>query len=415
MCVHYSPYDHDVYMDPYPVYAALRDQAPIYRNDELGFWALARHSDVTAALRDHTLFAAGPPPGPLLPGPLPPGPRPPGNAQLFGRCDVHRTAGLASMDPERHAQLRVVISRAFTPRRAARLEPLINDLARSYLEPAVGGGSFDFIADVAEPLALDVLSGLIGVPGCDRDEVRRLALAALGDRDDPDAGRAAPAGPAAELTQYHRDILAARSREPSQDLASSLLGADAGGERLTEDEIVGVLLALLAGARALAMLLGNAWYWAWRNPVQGAVPFQDPDRVADWAEETLRYDGPSQFVARTLTRDTRMHDEVVPAGGTMLLVTGSANRDHRVFPDPDRIDLDRDTSEVIAFGAGRHLCLGAPLTRLVARLVLTGLARRVRDYEIGTEGIDRARWVNVRGFDRLPTTVTPRTGRAATA
>jgi hypothetical protein len=159
------------------------------------------------------------------------------------------------------------------------------------------------------------------------------------------------------------------------------------------------------------MLLGNAWYWAWRNPDQRAVPFKDPDRVPDWIEETLRYDSSSQFVSRTLARDISLHGEPIPAGGMVLLLAGSANRDPRVFPDPDRLDLDRDTSAVIGFGAGRHLCLGAPLARLTARIVLTELVRRVRDYDIGTEGIRRAGAVNVRGFDRLPTTVSPRSGR----
>jgi cytochrome P450 len=417
MCVHYSPYDHEVHEDPYPVYALLRDAAPVYRNSEHGFWALSRYSDVAAALRDHALFSRAelqPGQSLLQPGePL----EPSGNPDAAGGSDAHRTGSLVSMNPGRHAQLRTVISRSFTPRRAARLEPSVSDLARRHLEPAVGSGSFDFIADLAEPISLDVIGELIGVPEADRDSARRLALAAHRAEGTEHAG--VPGGPsgisssaaaAADLIQYYREILAERRQQPAGDLASWVLSLDTGGDRLTEEEVIGVLLALLAGANTTALLLGNAWYWAWRNPDQRTVPFKDPDRIPDWIEETLRYDSSSQFVSRTLARDTRLHGELIPAGVMVLLLAGSANRDPRAFPDPDRLDLDRDTSAMIGFGAGRHLCLGAPLARLTARIVLTELIRRVRDYDIGTEGIRRARSPNVRGFDRLPTTVSPRTG-----
>jgi cytochrome P450 len=400
---YYSPYDQEVHEDPYPVYAALREEAPAYRNDELGFWALSRHGDVTAAFRDHELFARG---GPLEPqGSLPP---------AGGGRDAHRTACLVEMDPQRHAQLRTVISRSFTPRRAARLEPLITDLTHRYLEPALGHGSFDFIADLASPLPVDVVSGLIGVPGADRDDVRRLTLAMQDGEDVPGAPPGtSPAVPGAghDLAQYYRDLLAERRQQPSGDLASALLEADMDGDRLSEDEVVAVLLAMVAGSRTTAMLLGNAWYWAWRNPGQRAAPLKDPDRVPDWIEETLRYDGSIQFVSRALTAGTRLHGELIPAGATVLLLAGSANRDPLAFPDPDRYDLDRDTAAMVGFGAGRHLCLGAPLAELTARIVLAGLVQRVRDYEIGTEGIRRVHSVNVRGFRRLPTTVSSRPGR----
>ena len=404
MCVHYSPYDHAVQEDPYPVYAALRNQAPVYRNAQLGFWALSRHADVAAAFRDHEVFSGG---GPDPGDPL----EHSGNSHPPGERDAHRTGSLVSMKPERHAQLRTVISRSFTPRRAARLEPLITDLAIRYLEPLLARGTFDFITDLAEPLPLDVISELTGVPEADRDRVRTLILAAQHAEGMPGVG-AGEARPGSDLIQYYREMLAERQEAPAGDLFSSLAGADMDGEPLTVEEELGVLQALLAGGRSTGMLLGNAWYWAWRNPDQRAVVTKDPDRAAEWIEETLRYDGSSQFVSRTVARDTRLHGERIPAGATVLLLAGSANRDPLAFPDPDRYDLDRDTSAMIGFGAGRHLCLGAPLARLTARIVVTELIRRVRDYEIGTEGIRRVRAVNVRGFDRLPTTVSPRSGRA---
>jgi cytochrome P450 len=162
---------------------------------------------------------------------------------------------------------------------------------------------------------------------------------------------------------------------------------------------------VVAGNETTAKLLANAWYWAWRNPGERGKPFADHGRVDDWIDETLRYDGSSQTLARTLTHDVELHGERIPAGGRALLLIGSANRDPRVFPDPDRYDLDRDTAEMASFGVARHFCLGAPLARLEARIALAELVRRVRDYDVDAAAARRVHSVNVRGFESLPTTV----------
>lgn len=387
----YSPYAYETHEDPYPTYARLRAEAPVYRNDELDFWALSRHADVSAAFRDTARLsnANGVSIEPSATGP-----------------QAARTMSFLAMDPPRHGLLRALVSRGFTPRRVADLEPHILELTRLYLDPALEQGSFDFVADFAGKLPMDVISEMIGVPVSDRVEVRRLADLLVhrdeGVFDVPHAGMEA----ALELAGYFAEMLAQRRRRRTDDLTSALLDAELDGERLGDDEIVSFLfLMVVAGNETTAKLLANAWYWAWRNPAQRALPFDDPSRIGGWVEETLRYDPSSQMVARTAIADIDLHGIRIPAGGRVLLLIGSANRDDVVFPDAARYDLARDTSELVSFGVARHFCLGASLARLEARIALAELVSRVEDYDVDPDGAKRVHSVNVRGFESLPTTV----------
>jgi cytochrome P450 len=289
------------------------------------------------------------------------------------------------------------------------LEPRIRALTLAYLEPALDRGSFDFITDLAGKLPMDVISELMGVPVEDRDEVRRLADLLVhreeGVLDVPPAGIDA----ALTLVGYYSEMLTERRRKPTDDLTTALLDAEIDGDRLDDDEIIAFLFVMVvAGNETTTKLLGNSWYWAWSNPGERAKPFAEPGRIDDWVEETLRYDTSSQMLARITTEPVELHGERIPAGERVLLLVGSANRDHRVFPDPERYDLDRDTSAIASFGAGRHFCLGASLARLEARVALGELVARVRDYDIDPSGIRRVHSVNVRGFASLPTTVVAR-------
>ena len=190
-----------------------------------------------------------------------------------------------------------------------------------------------------------------------------------------------------------------------------VLAAEVDGDRLTDDEITGFLfLMVVAGNETTTKLLGNAWYWAWRNPEQQVKPFADPSRIPMWVEETLRYDTSSQMLARLATEDIELHDQVIPAGDRVVLLAGSANRDPRVFADPDRYDLDRTEPlpQLASFGFGRHFCLGASLARLEARVALEELVAAVQTYDIDPSGITRVHSVNVRGFATLPSTITSR-------
>jgi cytochrome P450 len=385
----YNPFDYAIHEDPYPTYARLREEAPLYRNEEMGFWAISRHADVSAAFRDHERFSSinGVSLDPSAWGPA-----------------AHRTMSFLALDPPDHTRMRTLVSAGFTPRRVRELSGDVLRLTRRHLEPALDGGRFDMVMDFAGRLPMDVISEMMGVPEADRDEVRRLADVVVhreeGLNDIPPAGMAA----ALTLVGYYEDLVAERRRKPGTDLTSALLSVEAeDGDRLDEQEIIAFLfLMVVAGNETTTKLLANALYWGGRNPAQLAKPFADPDRVTDWVEETLRYDTSSQMLARTVAFDTELYGTKLRAGDRLLLLAGSANRDPRAFTDPDAYDLDRDTARLISFGGGRHFCLGANLARLEARIALTEFVRQVRSYEIDEDRTERVHSVNVRGFARLP-------------
>jgi cytochrome P450 len=396
----YSPYAYAIHEDPYPTYARLRDERPVYHSVDGGFYALSRHADVVEGFRDNQRYSSahGVSLDPAASGP-----------------HAHKTMSFLAMDPPMHGRMRGLVSRGFTPRRVLDLEPRVRELSRRYVDEAVERGTVDLIGDFAGKLPMDVISELIGVPEADRDEVRRLSDLLVhredGVHDVPPAGVEA----AFSLVTYYADMLAQRRTHPTDDLTTALMEAEVDGDRLTDDEIMGFLfLMVVAGNETTTKLLGNACYWAWRNPDQRAKPFADPSRVPAWVEETLRYDTSSQMLARVATQDIELHGTVIPAGARVLLLAGSANRDERVFDRPDVYDLDRPEPQLqlASFGFGRHFCLGASLARLEARVALEELVARVADYEIDPDGIRRVHSVNVRGFASLPTTVRPREGNA---
>ena len=392
--VTYSPYAYGIHEDPYPVYARLRAEAPLYRNAEFDFWALSRHADVLGAFRNVDGFsnAFGVSLDPSAFGP-----------------DAHRFMSFLALDPPRHTRMRSLVGKGFTPTKVAQMEDRIRAIAVEHLEPALERGSFDFIGDFAGKFPMDVISDLVGVDRADRPEIRRLADLLVhredGVFDVPPAGMEA----ALTLLGYYQAMVDDRRRTPRDDLTSSLMAAEIDGDRLTDEEIIGFLfLMVVAGNETTTKLLGNAWYWGWRHPDQASVPFADPGRVPDWVDETLRFDTSSQMLLRVARTPLELYGTTVPEGDRILLLVGSANRDEAVFPDPDRYDLDRDTSKLVSFGSGRHFCMGAPLARLEARIGLTELVDRVASYDVDPDGIERVHSINVRGLAALPTTVTRR-------
>ncbi len=395
----YDPYSYEIHEDPYPTYARLREEAPLYHNEELGFWALSRHADVMDGFRDHERLSSshGVSLDPAASGP-----------------NAWRTMSFLAMDPPMHGRMRGLVSKGFTPRRVAELEPHIREIARGYIARMIEStDDVDFISDFAGRLPMDVISEMMGVPVADREELRRLSDLLVhreeGVRDVPPEGAAA----ALELVVYYADMLAQRKASPTDDLTSALITAEVDGDRLTDDEITGFLfLMVVAGNETTTKLLANAWYWGWMHPDQGTKPFADPSRVTDWIEETLRYDTSSQMLGRVAAVDIPMHDGVIPAGDRVLLLAGSANRDHRVFSDPDVYDLDRPEPlpQIASFGFGRHFCLGSNLARLEARVALEELVAAISSYDLDPTGLERVHSVNVRGFARMPISITLRSG-----
>ncbi|MGI5216495.1 cytochrome P450 [Nocardia sp. CA-290969] len=390
--VTFDPYDYAFHEDPYPTYARLRAEAPLYHNPELDFYALSRHADVTNAFRNATQLsnANGVSLDPAAWGP-----------------DAHRTMSFLAMDDPRHMRMRRLVFKGFTPKRVADMEERIHELTLEYLVPALERGEFDWIEEVAGKLPMDVISEMMGVPAADRAEIRRMADMVMhredGVTDVPDSAIEA----SLNLVVYYANMVAERREKPTDDLTSALLDAEIDGDSLTDDEIIGFMfLMVVAGNETTTKLLGNALYWAAHNPEQYAKVAADPERVSDWVEETLRYDTSSQMVARTATEDLEYHGKVIPAGSKVLLLIGSANRDAEVFDDGDSYDLDRpEKGNLASFGAGVHFCLGAHLARLEATVALREFASRVQSYRVREDGIERVHSSNVRGFAKLPITV----------
>ncbi len=393
----YNPYSYEIHEDPYPTYERLREEAPLYHNEDMGFWALSRHADVIEGFRDNERLsnAHGVSLDPAASGP-----------------HAHKTMSFLAMDPPMHGRMRGLVSKGFTPRRVAALEPRIRKIAREYIASMLERrDDLDFISDFAGRLPMDVISEMMGVPISDREELRRLSDLLVhreeGVDDVPPEGVAA----ALELVVYYTDMLAQRKATPTDDITSALLAAEIDGDRLTDDEIIGFLfLMVVAGNETTTKLLANAWYWGWMNPDQRDKPFADPGRIPMWIEETLRYDTSSQMLARIATEDIELYDRVIPAGDRVVLLVGSANRDPRVFADADRYDLDRaePLPQLASFGFGRHFCLGASLARLEARVALEELVAAFSTYDIDPAGLARVHSVNVRGFAAMPTSVVPR-------
>ena len=402
----FDPYDYDFHEDPYPFYARLRDEAPLYYSDRDDFWVLSRHQDVFAAFRDDVTFSNRM--GVTL-------------DRSAWNPEAHRVMSFLALDGKAQSRIRRLVSAAFTPRRVRELEPQVQRLTEHYLERMFAAnaeqGSADWIAEVAGKLPMDVISELMGVPVADRDEVRRLADLLVhreaGVRDVPPAGMEA----AIKLFAYYGDMVKERRAKRSDDLTSALVEAELDGDRLTDNEINAFLcLMVVAGNETTTKLLGNALFHLSAHPDQrDAVLGPDgAELVAPWVEETLRHDNSTQMLARYVTADVELHGRTMPAGSKLLLLIGSANRDERVFTRPFAYDIHRSKDELaesLSFGTGRHFCLGANLARLEARVVLAELVRRVERFEVDPDRAVRVHSVNVRGFAQLPTTFTQRGGR----
>ncbi len=394
----YDPFDFRVHEDPYPTFAWMRDHAPLYRNEARDFWALSRYEDVEFALRHPKLFSSVN--GISL------------ERELWGPEAV-RTSLYLSMDPPEHGAYRRLTSSAFTPRNIAKLESRIRELARIRLLPLQDLRSFDFAADFAAALPNDIVCELLGVPMEDWDQVRADADQ-LNQREDRCEERGPSAVAAAlRLADYFTGLVGDLRRRPGEDLTSEMIRAEVGGERLSDSQVVAFLFLLTtAGNESTGKTLGNAWYHAWLHPeVQRAGL---GGRAEDWAMETLRYDSASQMVARTVTEDLELHGTVLRSGARVAVLPASANRDERVFPDPDVYDLDRDTSRVMSFGRGPHHCLGAALACLGMRVALDEVGKRFSSYDIDMANARRVHSPHQRGFASLPCTVTHRRQDAGT-
>jgi cytochrome P450 len=365
-----DPYDYDFHEDPYPYYTRLRDEAPLYRNEELGFWALSRHADVHQGFRNSTTLSNkyGVSLDPASRGP-----------------HASKTMSFLAMDDPAHLRLRTLVSKGFTPRRIRELEPRVTEIATRHLDTMLEkatSGAVDYVDEFAGKLPMDVISELMGVPDPDRAHVRAWADGVM-HRDDgvtdvpPEAIEAS-----LNLIVYYQEMVAERRKKPTDDLTTALLEAEIDGDRLTDDEVLGFMfLMVIAGNETTTKLLANAAFWGHKNPDQLAPVYADPSLVPLWVEETLRYDTSSQILARTVSSEMALYA-------------------------PDDYVIGRDIGpRLLSFGSGAHFCLGAHLARMEARVALTELFKRIRGYEVDVANAVRVHSSNVRGFAHLPISV----------
>jgi len=392
--IYYDPYDFEIDTDPHPIWRRMRDEAPLYRNDRYEFWALRRFADVAPALADWRTYSSAR--GTLLEM-IRSGTSPPPGTILFE-------------DPPLHDAHRSLLTRLFTPRRIAEIEPQVRAYCARSLDPLVGGGRFDFIADLGSQMPMRVIGMLLGIPEEDQEELRDDIDAGLSLEE---GGPRTPAAPGPEgggllPTARFAEYIEWRRKNPSDDLMTELLNArfvdDAGVERtLRDDELLGYI-GLLAGAgnETTTRLIGWTGYLLDRFPDQRRLLAEDRSLVPNAIEEILRYEAPSPVQARYVTREVELHGTRVPEGSTLLLLNGSANRDEREFEAPDRLDVRRENVRHVSFGYGIHFCLGAALARLEGCVALDEVLSRWPDWEIDHENAAMAHTSTVRGWKRLP-------------
>lgn len=383
----YNPFDPEIIADPYPAYRELREHAPAYWSAQANTWVLSRYEDVAAALVDPATYSSA--------SGIFPTPPEVDMTQLF-------LPMLIMTDPPRHTALRKIVSRAFTPRRINRLEPHIHAIVDDLLSRPPHSGAWDFVSGFSGPLPAIVIADMLGVPREDRDQFRAWSTTLI--ESNPTRGDFGPGlDAAAALYEYFAAFLAERRAHPQDDLMSALVGAEADGERLSEEELLGFcLLLLVAGHETTTNLLSNSAVALSQHPDSRRQLADHPELVPAAVEELLRYDSPVQGLSRTLTRSVDLHGQSLMTGDTVLLLFGSANRDERVFPEADRFDIHRVSDRQVAFGRGIHFCLGAALARLEARIALQTLLARQRDWEVDLDSAVRLRSGPIRGYVSLP-------------
>jgi len=401
--IHYDPYDFEIDADPHPVWRRMRDEAPLYRNDEYDFWALSRFADVEAGLVDWRSYSSAR-----------------GSVLEMIKAGVEVPPGIVLFeDPPIHDIHRSLLARMFTPRRIAALEPQIRAFCARSLDPLVGSGGFDFIKDLGAQMPMRVIGMLLGIPEEDQEDIRdRIdrGLALEEGRMPDSAGRggmttASEDAPLLGDMGNFAEYIAWRRKHPSDDLMTELLQAtfvdEKGVERGLEDQELLVYIGLLAGAgnETTTRLIGWTGYLLDRFPEQRRLVAADRSLVPSAIEEILRFEAPSPVQARHVTRDVEYYGTRVPEGSVMLLLNGSANRDERRFESPDELDVRRKIDHHLSFGYGIHFCMGAALARLEGQVALEEVLDRWPDWQVDHDEAKQAHTSTVRGWERLPVTV----------
>ena len=390
----WDPFDESLKDDPHPVWKRLRDEAPAYYNEQYDFWALSRFEDVERAHREPQRYSSA------------------HSTVLESMTEEAQSEGMMIfLDPPEHTALRRLVSKAFTPRRVAELEDEIRTLCAGLLDEQQGRESFDYVQDFGARLPATVIATLLGVPPSDREDVRHHIDGLF--HIEPGVGMANDASleSGAWLYNYIGQQIEERRQKPRDDMLTDLVQAEIVGNdgvprHLTDSECAafGILL-VSAGTETVARLLGWAGLILADHPEQLTALAQDPELIPNAVEELLRFEAPSAVQGRWLTDDIELHGRRIPANSKVLLLTGSAGRDERVYPAADSFDIRRDFKLHVAFGYGIHFCLGAALARMEGKIALEETFKRYKSWTVDKERAVPLHTSTVRGYFKLPVRV----------
>lgn len=390
--LYYDPYDREIDIDPYPLYRRLRDEAPLYYNERLDFWAVSRFADVVAVAKDTQRFSSAK--GDIL--------------EVVKAAPAIPPATFINEDPPRHTIHRSLVARAFAPKKMREIEAKIRAFCVACLDPLVGSDRFDFVRDLGDELPMRAIGMLMGIPDAEQPSVRDHAQRNL--RNKPGEPLAVSESRYFDGRMY-AEYVDWRAKNPSDDLVTDLLTLEFVDEngttrKLTKEEVL-IFVAVIAGAGVETT--GRLFGWMGKvlseHPDQRRELAKDRALIPNAIEELLRYEAPGPNLARYVTEDVEIRGRTVPAGSAMLMMFGSANRDERQFEDPDRFDIHRGIGQHATFGHGVHFCVGAALARLEGRVALDEVLNRFPDWEADMTGARRSPTTTVRGWDTMPVTI----------
>ena len=388
--------------NPYPTYAQLRWTAPVHRvamPDGRNMWLVTRYDDAVAVFRDERFVKdwrsvmtpeqlAQMPPMPEVTKPL--------------------SRNMLDTDPPDHERLRALVSKAFTPRLIERMRPRIQEIADALLDAVEDKGEIDLIDDYAFPLPITVIAELLGVPTEDQNRFREWSDAAVSGNATQEYVEKILIPHMQAFTDYLRAMLEEKRKNPRDDLISALVQAEEAGDKLSEDELLGmVFLLLIAGHETTVNLIGNGMLALLQHPDQLQKLKDDPSLIKPAIEELLRYDGPVETSTERFAReDVAIGQTVIPKGEMVMVVIAAADHDPQRFPDPDTLDITRTDNRHLAFGKGIHFCLGAPLARMEGQIAISTLLRRMPNLRL-KDSPETLTWrpgLVLRGLKALPVT-----------
>lgn len=388
--VYFDPYDVEINANPYPTFARLRDEAPLYYNEQHDFYALSRFADVNKALVDHETFSSAR--GAII-------------ELIKANIDIPSGA-LIFEDPPIHDIHRKLLARMFTPRKINALEPKIREFCAQSLDPLVGAGKFDFITDFGAIMPMRVISALLGIPEDDQEMIRDHGNEQLRT----EAGKPMKAAQDGLVDgSIFETYIDWRKDNPSDDIMTELLNVEFTDEHgvtrhLTREELL-IYINVVAGAgnETTTRLIGWAAKVLAEHPEQRRQLVENPGLVPQAIEELLRFEPPAPHVARYVTRDVEYYGQTVPEGSVMMMLIGAAVRDSRQFPpDGEVFDIHREQRQHLAFSVGTHYCLGSALARLEGRIALEEILKRFPEWEVDLDNAALSPTSTVRGWDSMP-------------